>query len=118
MRRRQFIAFLGSSVAGWGVAARAQQQAMPVIGYLNFATPEGFSGYLRALRQGLKESGYVEGENLAIEYRWPLIEVLRKSRAGVGRGWTASFRTFPRHVTPRQQSQRPGGPRVSLQAGG
>jgi putative tryptophan/tyrosine transport system substrate-binding protein len=43
---------------------------MPVIGFLNSATPEGFSGYMRALRQGLKESGYVEGENLAIEYRW------------------------------------------------
>jgi putative ABC transport system substrate-binding protein len=54
----------------WPLAARAQQQSMPVIGYLNSTTPEGFWGYLRALRQGLNESGYVEGENLAIEYRW------------------------------------------------
>jgi putative ABC transport system substrate-binding protein len=69
MRRREFIAALGSA-ATWPLTARGQQPAMPVVGYLNPATPEGFSDYLRALRQGLKESGYVEGENVAIEYRW------------------------------------------------
>jgi putative tryptophan/tyrosine transport system substrate-binding protein len=69
MRRREFFSLLGGAAA-WPLAARAQQPAMPVVGYLNSATPEGYWSYLRALRQGLKESDYVEGENLAIEYRW------------------------------------------------
>ena len=69
MKRREYISLLGGA-AGWPLSARAQQQAMPVIGYFNSATPEGFSDYLRGFRQELKESGYVEGENVAIEYRW------------------------------------------------
>jgi putative tryptophan/tyrosine transport system substrate-binding protein len=70
MRRRDFISLVGRSAVAWPLAARAQQPPMPVIGYFNPGTPEGLSGYLRALRQGLKESGYVESENVAIEYRW------------------------------------------------
>ncbi len=69
MRRREFIALVGAVAAG-AVTARAQNPAMPVIGFLSSASPELYVARLRAFGQGLKERGYVEGQNVAIEYRW------------------------------------------------
>src|SRR5215510_12850898 len=83
MRRRDFIACLGSTVAAWPIAVGAQQQALPVVGFLHSQSPDLYAPMATAFRGGLRETGYLENQNVAIEYRWAENESARLPAMGV-----------------------------------
>ncbi len=70
MRRREFITIIGGAAVGWPIGAQTQQPVMPVVGFLNGASPATYGPMVAAFRQGLKQAGYIEGQNVAIEFRW------------------------------------------------
>jgi putative ABC transport system substrate-binding protein len=107
MRRREFIAGLGA--AAWPVVAHAQQQPMPVIGYLATGSPDIFASRLAALRQGIGEHGYFEGRNVAIEYRWAsgLYDQLQAFATGLVAIESMSLFPWDRRLCVRLLRRRP-----------
>ena len=98
MRRRKFIFLLGGAAVGWPVVARSQQASLPVVGFLNSASADGYASMAAAFKRGLKDAGYVEGQNVTIEYRWANNQYERLPALAVdlvSRGVTVIFANSP-----------------------